>query len=94
MFLCVSDESGKVFDFHGLRHTFLTNLARSGVHPRIMQAMARHSDPKLTLGRYTRIRRSANRVTRLGLLPDLSDAFKQAQRATGTDGEVLSWRIA
>lgn len=30
-------------DFHSLRHSFLTNLARAGVHARTAQALARHS---------------------------------------------------
>ncbi len=83
-FLCVSDEAGRVFDFHSLRHTFLTNLGRSNVHPRIMQAMARHSDPKLTLGRYTHTA-IGEQGEALGLLPDLSTPFQQSLRATGTD---------
>jgi hypothetical protein len=58
-----------------------------------MQAMARHSDPKLTLGRYTHTE-IGEQGDALGLLPDLSDAFKQSQLATGTDGAALSWRFA
>ena len=34
---------GCVADFHALRHTFISNLARAGVHPRNAQALARHS---------------------------------------------------
>lgn len=55
MFLAEIDEAGQVVDFHGLRHTFITLPARSGVHPTTMQAMARHSDPRLTLGRYSHV---------------------------------------
>ena len=54
-FLAAVDEAGQVVDFHGLRHTFITNLARAGVHPSVAQSLARHSDPKLTLGRYTHV---------------------------------------
>ncbi|MFH5804676.1 hypothetical protein [Alienimonas sp. DA493] len=35
------DAAGRVLDFHALRHTFVTNLARSGVHPKHAQALAR-----------------------------------------------------
>jgi hypothetical protein len=87
-FLCERDEAGRVFDFHSLRHTFLTNLARSGVHPRIMQSMARHSDPKLTLGRYTHTE-IGEQGDALALLPDLSSAFSDIQSATGTDGDSV-----
>lgn len=39
--------------FHGLRHTFVTILARAGVHPTIAQKLARHRDIAMTLGYYT-----------------------------------------
>src|SRR5262249_15686302 len=42
-------------DFHSLRHTVLTNLARAGVHPKTAQALARHSTISLTLDRYTHV---------------------------------------
>jgi len=47
------DESGRRADFHALRHTFITNLARSGVHPKVAQTLARHSTITLTLDRYS-----------------------------------------
>ncbi len=28
------DDGGRVADFHSLRHTFITNLASGGVHPK------------------------------------------------------------
>jgi len=49
------DEQGRVADFHALRHTFLTNLTRAGVHPRIAQALARHSTIVLTMAVYTHV---------------------------------------
>lgn len=45
---------GEVFDFHALRHTFITNLANFGVHPKDAQILARDSDIKLTMDYYTR----------------------------------------
>jgi integrase len=39
--------------FHGLRHTFVTRLARRNVHPTITQKLARHRDIAMTLGYYT-----------------------------------------
>jgi integrase len=42
-------------DFHSLRHSFLTLLARSGVHPKLSQALARHSTIMLTLDRYSHV---------------------------------------
>jgi integrase len=49
------DDRGRVVDFHALRHTFITNLARAGVHPRNAQALARHSTIDLTMNVYTHV---------------------------------------
>jgi integrase len=49
------DSSGRVMDFHGLRHTYITNFARQGIHPKIIQSLARHSTVSLTLDRYTHL---------------------------------------
>jgi site-specific recombinase XerD len=38
--------------FHSLRHTFVSLLIQSGADPRVVQSLARHSDPRMTLGRY------------------------------------------
>ena len=47
------DENGRVVDFHSLRLTFVTGLSLAGVHPRIAQALARHSTIDLTMQVYT-----------------------------------------
>lgn len=46
---------GKIFDFHALRGQFATMLAASDVHPRIAQALLRHSTIALTMKHYTDI---------------------------------------
>jgi len=51
------DEAGRVFDFHALRHHFLSTLAQSGAHPKTAQALARHSTIALTMDRYTHLAR-------------------------------------
>ena len=48
-----TEERGRDFDFHALRHQFVTTLANSGVHPKDAQALARHSTIALTMDRYT-----------------------------------------
>ena len=53
--ICYQDPQGRVADFHALRHTFITNLARAGVHPRHAQALARHSTLDLTMNTYTHL---------------------------------------
>jgi integrase len=38
---------------HEFRHTFLSRLMSAGVHPRLLQSLAGHSSPLITLGTYT-----------------------------------------
>ena len=54
-FLKYVDSHGKFADFHGLRHTFVTNLCRANVSPKMAQLLARHSDIKLTMQIYTHV---------------------------------------
>lgn len=43
-----------VADFHSLRAAYITNLIMSGVDPKTVQELARHSTVTLTIGRYTK----------------------------------------
>ncbi len=47
------DADGRQVDFHALRHTLSTNLAKSNVPPRVAMEMMRHSDIRLTMKTYT-----------------------------------------
>ena len=47
------DRSGRVVDFHALRHTFISGLARAGVTPAVAKALARHGSISLTMDHYT-----------------------------------------
>ena len=78
------DDAGLVADFHSLRHTFITNLARGGLHPKVAQALARHSTITLTMDRYSHTL-LGDHADALAALPDLSAATRQSARATGTD---------
>jgi integrase len=46
-------------DFHALRHSYLSALAAAGVGVKELQELARHSDPRVTLGIYTHARPEA-----------------------------------
>jgi integrase len=52
-FLKYEDSQGKFADFHALRHTFITNLSRANVSPKVAQTLARHSDIRLTFNIYS-----------------------------------------
>ncbi|MDO5554518.1 MAG: site-specific integrase, partial [Planctomycetia bacterium] len=54
-FLKYQDSQGRFADFHGLRHTFITNLSLNGVDPKTAQTLARHSSMELTMKTYTHI---------------------------------------
>jgi integrase len=47
------DGQGRRADFHALRHTLATNLARCGVLPRVAMEFMRHSEMRLTNKTYT-----------------------------------------
>jgi len=83
------DDAGRVADFHSLRHTFISNLARGGVHPKLAQQLARHSTITLTMDRYTHTV-LGDLSDALAALPDLQTdpAERTQQKATGTDGKA------
>jgi integrase len=80
------DDSGRYADFHSLRHSTGSLLAAAGVHPKIVQAIMRHSDINLTMSRYTHIFRGQESQA-VAKLPDFSLPNKpnQDSLSTGTD---------
>ena len=88
-FLRPVDADGRYADFHALRATYITMLARADVPVKVLQTLARHSDPKLTLNTYATMGIS-DMTAAVALLPNLN-AIKSAERnqqvlrATGTD---------
>lgn len=49
------DSQGRYSDFHALRHTFITSMARSGIHPAKAKELARHSTITLTMDVYLHV---------------------------------------
>jgi len=85
------DHAGRHADFHALRHTFITNLARGGVPAKVAQTLARHSTISLTMDRYTHMEVLDQRRA-LEVLPDLTaPPGVEVVRATGTDGATGTW---
>lgn len=79
-FLAYVDHEGLVADFHALRHTFISNLAAGGVHPKTAQALARHSTFALTMERYSHTNRDTE-IAALRTLPELPAPRNTAQNA-------------
>ena len=48
------DKDGNEICFHSLRNSYISFLANSAVPPKIVQKLARHSDPRLTFNTYAR----------------------------------------
>jgi len=69
-FLKYVDSQGRFADFHCLRHTFITNLARANVSPKTAQSLARHSDIRLTMDIYTHVEQE-EQATAIRGLPSL-----------------------
>jgi len=90
VFLAYRDDAGCVADFHALRHTFITNLARGGVHPKLAQQLARHSTITLTMDRYshTVIGELSDALTALPNLAPNQESESDRLRATGTCDEA------
>jgi hypothetical protein len=87
-FLKYRNNSGEVADFHSLRHTFITLVAKSGVDPKTAKELARHSTITLAMDRYshTELSDMYSAVERLNGLPEIQT---EGVRATGTAGEVV-----
>ncbi len=49
-------EGDEVRDFHALRNCYISNVLRTGADLEQAMTLARHSDPRLTAGRYARTR--------------------------------------
>lgn len=74
-YVVTTPEGPRYADFHALRHSFVSALAAAGVGPKELQTLARHGDPRLTLGVYAHARPEAlgAAVARLRL-PGADDA--------------------
>lgn len=68
--LLYTDSAGKVLDFHALRHTFVSRIVRSGMSVKEAQTLARHSDPRLTIGLYAHVE-AADTARAMSAVPGL-----------------------
>ena len=75
-----SDANGDDFDFHALRHQFISDLAKAGVPLRVAQELARHSKPELTANIYTHLsaKDTVAEVEKLASVPSGLPATEEA----------------
>ena len=82
------DQSGRFADFHALRRTFISALAKSGAHPKVAQTLARHKTLEMTMARYTHVH-TGDLSEALANLPappsDDPQTTTEVLAATGTD---------
>jgi integrase/recombinase XerD len=67
------------YDFHCLRHTYITNLILSGANVKAVQVLARHHDLRLTVGTYTHT-----------TIQELAHALPTSVVSAGQNGSVLT----
>ena len=60
------------YTIHELRHSYLTALARAGVHPKVMQELAGHASSAITMDIYTHVDMSGKRKAAEALAAALS----------------------
>ena len=81
------DDQDRRFDFHALRHTFITSLRAAPT--RVAQSLARHKSSKMT-DRYTHIELLDERAAIESFVPDYStQGNREKSVATGTDDFAL-----
>jgi integrase len=67
----VEGQDGTLYaDFHALRHSYITLLAKSKVHPKLAQELARHSSIELTMNIYTHVEQD-EKAAAVNSLPSL-----------------------
>ncbi len=91
------NERGEVVDMHSLRYAYITELSKTGAPLKVIQTLARHSDPRLTMGVYARLNLHDVAGAVEGL-PDLTTPPRKDEpasaHATGTDGKHISGGFA
>ncbi len=74
------DQDGREVDFHALRGTFATRVARSGATPQVAQRLMRHATIGMTMRAYTFL----NLHDQAGAIGKLSVPGEAVAKATGT----------
>ena len=66
------DKDGNEICFHSLRNSYISFLANSNTPPKVVQELARHSDPRLTFNTYARTFEDAKQKA-IGFLPNFGN---------------------
>jgi hypothetical protein len=77
-------------DFHATRHSYITLLVKSGVHPRMTQSLARHGSINLTMNNYTHVG-LFDQAGALEAFPSIMPKDKQPGEALASTGTSPSY---
>jgi integrase len=81
-------DSAASYDFHALRHTYVSLLVKSGASVKVCQELARHADAKLTMNVYTHL--TVHDVARgLEGLSHILPTKGVSMGRNGTDGAIV-----
>ncbi len=83
------DAAGRCVDFHVLRGVFITRLAQAGTPVHVLQKLARHADPKLTMTHYVHTK-LADMTDAVNVLPDFQAAKLEAPRPVEEGAENVT----
>ena len=89
-FLRHTDAAGRVADFHGLRVHYISRVVAAGANLKQAMELARHSDPKLTLGTYAKVGLASlsGVLSRVPSVATPTEPHPQRAVATGTFGPI------
>ncbi len=68
----LTDRDGNAICFHSLRNSYISFLANSQTPAKVVQKLARHSDPRLTFNTYARTFEKAEQKA-MNFLPNFGD---------------------
>lgn len=74
---------------HELRHSYLSMLAFEGVHPKVMQELAGHADPRITMEIYTHVNMDSKREAASIVENALGDLFGEERSQRKPDAPVF-----
>jgi len=83
------DKDGNEICFHSLRNSFISFLCNSETPAKIIQKMARHSDPRLTFNTYARTFEKAEERA-MSFLPNVGDFVFAASLGIGSEKALIS----
>lgn len=89
------DKDGNEICFHSLRNSYISWLANSQTPAKVIQKLARHSDPRLTFNTYARVLAESEQKA-IGFLPDFTKILSENRLCVSlcNDGQKQSFSVA